>query len=326
MRSHKTTAVVVTYNSAGHVTSCLEAALRYCARVIVVDNASRDGTREEVRQLPAVQLIANAGNRGFAAAANLGFTLAGTEYVLLLNPDCILQGPVGALESACADLDAAVACGLLADPDGRPQAGFSVRRLPLASTLAFEVLGLNRALPANPVNKRYRCLDLDLSQRRLVEQPAGAFLLVRRDVWRALGGFDEEFYPLWFEDVDFARRLAARRARIVLEPSVRALHSGGHSLASLSPAKRQKYWYDNLLRYAAKHFSSIQFRIVCGAVAVGAAALMVTGIVTFGRNTPVAAFGKVAAKAMVRFLTGPSRRRTLPAAGEARPGMHPAEG
>jgi len=327
MRSNKTTAVVVTYNSAGKVGACLEAALRYCARVIVVDNASRDGTRDEVRRLPAVQLIANAGNRGFAAAANLGFVLAGTDYVLLLNPDCILQGPVEELETACMELDAAMCCGLLVHPDGSPQTGFAVRRLPQPSTLIFEALGLNRVLPGNPVNQRYRCLDLDLSRPQPVEQPAGAFLLIRRDAWRAIGGFDEEFYPLWFEDVDFARRLAKRGGRVVLQPAVRALHSGGHSVESLAPAQRQIYWYDNLLRYAAKHFNSIQFRMVCGAVAAGVAVRMVTGIFTVGRDTPIAAFGKVALKAAARFLAGPPSRQSPPAAARARrPGMFPAEG
>ncbi len=68
------------------------------------------------------------------------------------------------------------------------------------------MLGLNRLWPGNPVNRRYRCLDLDLEAAADVEQPAGAFLLIRRDAWQALGGFDEGFHPIWFEDVDFLKR------------------------------------------------------------------------------------------------------------------------
>jgi len=127
--------------------------------------------------------------------------------------------------------------------------------------------------------------------------------------------------------VDFARRLAERGGRVVLQPAVQAVHDGGHSVGSLAPAQRQLYWYDNLLRYAAKHFSSIQFRMVCGAVAAGVAVRTITGIFTIPRNTPVAAFGKVAVSAAAQFLTGPPSRQSDGVAGRARrPGMFPAEG
>ena len=65
---------------------------------------------------------------------------------------------------------------------------------------------LNRFWPGNPVNRRYRCLDWDSSSRSMVEQPAEHFFMVRRAVWQELGGFDEGFFPLWFEDVDFCRQ------------------------------------------------------------------------------------------------------------------------
>ena len=64
--------------------------------------------------------------------------------------------------------------------------------------------------PGNPVNRRWRCHDLDLSVAQDVEQPAGACLLVRGSVWQELGGLDERFHPLWFEDVDFCQRLKQR--------------------------------------------------------------------------------------------------------------------
>ena len=119
--------------------------------------------------------------------------------------------------------------GKLVDPGGAPQAGFAVRNLPTALTLIFEVLLINRIWKNNRVNWHYRCSGLDLSQPAKVEQPAGALFLFRRSVWERLGGFDEGFYPLWFEDVDFCRRAKDDGYHMYYVPAVQAVHEGGHS-------------------------------------------------------------------------------------------------
>src|SRR5579871_1380406 len=182
------TAVIVTYQSAAEIASCLDAVARYHIRAIVVDNASTDGTPDVVRG-SSVKLIVNLENRGFAAAVNQGCSACETPLVLLLNPDTVLSSDpqILAAEFACRSVGAA--CGPLVNPDGSTQQGFTVRRFPTPSALAFEVLGLNRILPSNGVNRHWRCTDLDLSQRQDVEQPAGAYLMIRHEVWRALGGF-----------------------------------------------------------------------------------------------------------------------------------------
>ncbi|SPE43521.1 hypothetical protein SBA3_960004 [Candidatus Sulfopaludibacter sp. SbA3] len=186
--------IIVTYNSAAEIGACLDAALASGANVVVVDNASRDGTIAEVARR-GVRLIANGENRGFAAAVNQGFQVLSSPYVLLLNPDAILQSSLEPLRQACNLPGSAGAGGRLVDLEGRPQLGFMVRRLPTPAALALEALLLNRVWPNNPVNRRYRALDLDPDRPSAVEQPAGAFLMVRRKVWEQLGGFDEEFRP-----------------------------------------------------------------------------------------------------------------------------------
>src|SRR5205085_11469200 len=186
-----------------------DAALLTGAEIVVVDNGSSDGTLAEI-QRRGVRLIANSSNRGFAGAVNQGVQVLDCPYIVLLNPDAVVVSSLEPLRQACDLPRAAAAGGQLLDASGRPQIGFMARRLPTPAALILEVLLLNRIWPGNPVNRRYRGLDLDYSTRLQVEQPAGAFLMVRRSVLLDLGGLDEDF-PLWFEDVDLCRRLVDYR-------------------------------------------------------------------------------------------------------------------
>ena len=301
-----TAIVVVTHNSAEVAGPCLESCLRSgAAEVVVVDNASTDLTVSQVRGFGGVRLIANRENLGFAASVNQGVRATTEPFVLLLNPDAELAGGVAELETACSEPGVAAAAGLLVGEDGKPQRGFSVRRLPTAAALVFETLGLNRLWPSNPVNRRYRCLDLDLSLEQDVEQPAGAFLLFRRDAWKQLAGFDERFYPVWFEDVDFCRRLSDAGYRVRLAPSARARHRGGHSFRAVSRQDRIVWWHRSLLKYASRHFRAGRRRTVCGAVLAGAVLRMVTGMFTeMGSGGAIRVYGKVISFALACLWSG----------------------
>jgi N-acetylglucosaminyl-diphospho-decaprenol L-rhamnosyltransferase len=279
--------VIVTYNSEQVIGACLDAALKTGAEIVVIDNASTDGTAAEVERR-GVRSIANAANRGFAGAVNQGFSVLRTPYVLVLNPDAVILGGLEALREACDLARAAGAGGRLLGPDGRPQVGFMVRQLPTPAALILETLLLNRVWPGNAVNRRYRCLDLDYGLRQKVEQPAGAFFMIRAEVWRELGGFDERFHPLWFEDVDFCRRATDRGYCLYYVPEAVAEHAGGHSIPRLTAEMRLTYWYGSLLRYAAKHFRLVSFRGVCMAVVTGSL-LRMMGEAALGRGLESAA-------------------------------------
>jgi GT2 family glycosyltransferase len=285
--------IIVTYNSAAEIGACLEAALASGAETIVVDNASEDGTIAEVARR-GVRLIANSENRGFAGAVNQGFGALNNPYVLLLNPDAVIQTSLEPLRQACDLPGAAGAGGKLLDASGRPQVGFMVRGLPTPATLALEALLLNRIWPGNPVNRRYRCLDWDSSTCSKVEQPAGAFLMVRRAVWQELGGLDESFFPLWFEDVDFCRRIRDRGFSLYYISEAVAKHTGGHSVPNLPLEMRLIYWYRGLLRYTAKHFGPFAFRAVCLAVVTGSFLRGIAESASDRSFKPMAAYGKVA--------------------------------
>lgn len=284
--------VIVTFNSAAEIGPCLDAAARCEADVVVVDNASEDSTCDEVRRR-GVRLIANRTNRGFAAATNQGIKELDAPYVLLLNPDAVIQTPLEPLRACCERPFTAGAGGKLVDARGVAQVGFMVRRFPSPTALAFEALLLNRLWPRNPVNWQYRCLSLDYAVEQQVEQPAGAFLMIPREVWERLGGLEESFYPLWFEDVDFAKRARDLGFHMYYVPQAVAKHTGGHSIPKIPLEIRPFYWYGSFLRYAARHFGPWTTRALCGAVIIGSVIRMVTGIARVRSREPLVAYTKV---------------------------------
>jgi N-acetylglucosaminyl-diphospho-decaprenol L-rhamnosyltransferase len=293
--------VIVTHESGVEIGACLDAARQTGAEIVVVDNASGDGTCAEVRRR-GVRLIANPENRGFATAVNQGVRALDTPLVLLLNADAHLQTGLDALRQCCQLPGVAGACGKLVDVAGRPQTGFAVRSLPSPAALICEALLLNRLWPRNPINWHYRCLGFDFSASGYVEQPAGAFLMIRRDVFEELDGFDEQFYPLWFEDVDFCWRARERGYRMRYTPDVVAKHTGQHSLAKISLENRQLYWYCSFLRFVAKHYRPSTARMVYLAVFLGSIPRMLLGMAAFRSLTPIAVYGKVMALAGRSFF------------------------
>jgi len=297
MRATDVGAVIVTYNSAEVIEDCLRS-LDGVAQTVVVDNASVDASVAKARATGLAEVIANETNRGFAAAVNQGVRALSTPLVLVLNPDVVLSAPLDAQSAAVRQAltpEVGLVGGRLDDENGVYQQGFGVRRLPTALSLCAEVLLLNRLWPGNPINRRYRCLGFDPARAQDCEQPAGAFLLFRREVFDALGGFDEGFYPLWFEDVDFCRRARDAGYRIRFEPSARGKHRGAHSLVSVPAAIRQRAWYGNLLRFAEKHFSAVASFFLRTAATAG---LALRGILRFlsagGSNEGRACFGTIA--------------------------------
>ena len=296
--------VVVTYNSAAEIGGCLDALARCNFRpeleIVVVDNASADRTRDEVVRR-GIRLIANSAITGFAAAVNQGVRVTSAPLILLLNPDAHLLCGLDEMIVRCEDPQTGAVGGLLEDKCGNPQTGFMVRRLPTPAALIFEVLGINRVWPRNLVNWHYRCLSMDPMRAARVEQPAGAFLMFSRQVWKDLGGFDERFRPLWFEDVDFCARLGAAGLSVWYEPKARAKHAGSHSIQGISLENRRRYWYVNLLEYAAKHYPSAAFRAVCLAVATGCIFRVIVGVRREGRKA-LAIYGELCCLALSRVF------------------------
>lgn len=294
--------VIVSYNSAAEIGPCLDALKDLTnVEVLVVDNASADSTCAETASRN-VSLIRNPTNIGFAAAVNRGVRSTTAPLVLLLNPDAYFVSGLDEMAALLQTPGTGAVGGMLIGKDGSPQSGFMARNLPSPAALIFEAMGINRLWPRNPINWHYRCLALSPMKTTEVEQPAGAFLMFSREAWRTVGGFDERFFPLWFEDVDFCARLKSAGFRTFYHPKGVARHAGGHSIASLTLENRRRYWYGSLLEYAEKHYSFSAFQAVCGAVVVGAALRAVSAFPRAGFKA-FAVYGSVIGLALKRLGT-----------------------
>jgi len=272
----------------------------------VVDDASNDGTLARAHA-SGVEVIANEVNRGFAAAVNQGIREIRADFILLLNPDAVLKTGIEAMCEVCAAREVGVVGGKLVDSTGAVQAGFNIRRLPTPTALAFEALLLNRIWPRNPANWHYRCYGFNYDEPAKVEQPAGALMMFRREVWVELGGFDEQFYPVWFEDVDFCQRLRDHGYWGYYEPLVIAVHQGGHSIRKILLEKRQFYWYGSLLKYCFKHYQLGCARVICLAVIAGSLFRMVMGIAYQQSAKPLGIYGRVIRLSCRYLLYGPDK-------------------
>lgn len=219
------------WNTRDLLRACLQSLYRYppdvSFEVIVVDNASEDGSAAMVRaEFPQVVLIANSENRGYAGGNNQALAQAQGEYVLLLNPDTEVFPDT--LDRALAFLEAHPDAGAVGAkqffPGGRVQA--SVRGFPTPANLLWEVSGLARLFPRWLGGYRMRGFTYD--GVAVVEQPMATFLMVRRAVVEQVGLMDEAF-PLFFNDVDWCYRIVQAGWRIYFVPEVQILHHGGAS-------------------------------------------------------------------------------------------------
>jgi GT2 family glycosyltransferase/glycosyltransferase involved in cell wall biosynthesis len=244
--------VVVSHNTRELLARTLEALADQRgvdAELIVVDNASSDGSVKMVRnRFPDATVLALDENVGFARANNLAFQHCRGEFVLLLNSDCFLDlGALAALVAAARRLPSAAAVGpRLSNPDGTLQR--SAWPFPRASRLLLESLALHRPLARLGLMEDLRLWAHD--EERPVDFLIGACLLLRREALTEVDGFDEDFW-LYGEEADLCRRLARRGWQVVLAPAARAVHVGGAS--SGVSRERLRHFYRGQKRFLQKH-------------------------------------------------------------------------
>ena len=247
--------VVVTWNSREMVLGCLRSLNASLVQTItVVDNGSTDGTAAAVREHdPAPDLVRLEETLSLAAAYNRGADHGSAELVLFLNDDILASDAalVTLAEALLGQPDAAAAAGRLVDPaTHETQRQYQPRPFPTWGTFARPFLGIDRQAPV-----------LDEETTVAVDQPPGASLLVRRGVFQAIGGWDEQF-EFWYEDVDLARRLG-EHGPVLYVPTAPFEHVGGFSARRLDRSELVSRHYRGALLYASKHFGAPQ-RVAAG--------------------------------------------------------------
>jgi N-acetylglucosaminyl-diphospho-decaprenol L-rhamnosyltransferase len=221
--------IVVSYNAREHLERCLAEVTAGPHEVIVVDNASTDGSPELVRsQFPSVRLVELAENRGFGAGNNEGMRVAGGRYFLLLNSDA---WPVGeAIEELVSFADArpqlAVAGPRLVGLDGRVQS--SVRGFPTVWRLATEYFFLRKLAPRSRAFNAFYGAGFDYASIRKADFLMGAVLLLRREAVVQVGDFDEAFF-MFSEETDLCYRMREAGWTVEFDPASEFVHVGGAS-------------------------------------------------------------------------------------------------
>jgi len=268
--------VIISYNVRDRLRDCLRNLSGQ--RAIVVDNASGDGSAAMVRtEFPAVELIANTNNHGFAAACNQGIAASTEDFIFILNPDTLVTPT--ALQTLLDVMQAeprAGACGpRILNPDGSLQP--SCRSFPTLPRLILDELGFGKLFPHSKFFGGYRMTWWAHDQLREVDQLMGAALLLRRAALEQVGAFDERFF-MYFEEVDLCLRLHDAGWKVLFVPGAEVMHHGGQSARQVLQ-EATLYRYRSLVAFYRKHYPAWHLTVL--KVVIGVAITMRLILYTF---------------------------------------------
>lgn len=249
-------AIVVTYNSARSIKACLKALSAEVeavgGEVFLFDNSSTDATVESVRsEFPNVRIYESPENIGFAAANNSAASMVGGRYLLFANPDMVIdKGTTGFLIDALEknpNAGASVARMRNTDDSFQP----TCRNFPNMKNIFFSRGSiLSSVFRALSRNDNYTLGDY----REIVEVPAASAtcMLVEKEFFQSLGGFDNRFF-LFMEDTDLCLRIKQARRKVYFVPRAGGIHYWGNA-TSISPLKRSWYHHVSVWKYFLKHY------------------------------------------------------------------------
>jgi N-acetylglucosaminyl-diphospho-decaprenol L-rhamnosyltransferase len=252
--------IIVNWNAGMAVHRCLESLSRSqfgsfkLDRLVVVDNASKDGSIDQARglELPLV-VLRNNQNLGFAAACNQGARESRAEYLLFLNPDTRLDSDALSVALTFMEQSQNQAVGICGGLAFNEYGGIalSAARFPTLKIIFGKISGLDRFFPSHYPS--HQLSPEECQKGGVVDQVIGAFFLVRRELYQKLNGFDERFF-VYFEEVDFSRRAQAEGFISYLIPQCHYIHIGCVS-SNQKRGQRLFYFLRSRTLYAFKHFS-----------------------------------------------------------------------
>jgi GT2 family glycosyltransferase len=277
------TVVIVAFNSAEHLDSCLQALLPQAGaadEVIVVDNNSTDGATSNLEaRFPGIRLIRHSRNLGFAGGNNVALRQARGDLVLLLNPDVIVE-PLALTkvrDFMRANLDVAALGPRVLLPDGRVDPA-SHRSFKTPATYLYKATGLSRMFPGHPTFGHYYLSYRDDASTADVDSIVGAFFLIRRSIIDRIGILDERFF-MYCEDEDWCWRVRQIGGRIVYLPDITVRHFKGGSTRQVR-MRMIYHWHRSVLLYHRKNIAPSYSRLVNWSVYTGIVAAMLVRLAT----------------------------------------------
>ena len=260
--AHDLSIVIVSWNVRELLRRCLRSVLEslesegpraLAAEVLVVDNASRDGSAEMVRgEFAQARVLANADNEGFTRANNQGITASDGRHVLLLNPDTeVVDDALAVMVDYMEGHPEVGALGpQLLYADGRVQS--SRRRFPNLRTALVEGTFLQPWLGENATLKRYYVLDRRDEERQEVDWLVGACLLLRREAIDGVGLLDERFF-MYSEELDWCYRAKQQGWEVIYLPQARVVHHEGKSSEQVLPLRHLHFQRSKVLFFKKHH-------------------------------------------------------------------------
>lgn len=252
--------IIVNYNVKEFLQNLLKSIEKTCGNItkeiIVVDNASDDGSVEILREkYPYVRLIANKENLGFGAANNLGMSVSKGRFLLLINPDTIVQEDTFStlLEFFSGHPEAGMAGCKVLNSDGTLQLACR-RGFPGPWTSFCKVSGLSTLFPKSRLFARYNLTFMDENQTYEVDAISGAFMMMRREVFEKTQGFDQRFF-MYGEDLDLCYRVQQAGYKVYYVHTTQIIHYKGES-TKRSSMDETRVFYDAMNLFVQKHFSS----------------------------------------------------------------------
>jgi GT2 family glycosyltransferase len=266
--------LIVSYNCLATLTACLESLAADedapPLEVIVVDNASEDGTVAAITErFPWVRVIANHANVGFAHAMNQGIESAGGGALLALNPDTVV--PAGAISKALAELERHPDVGMLGVKLHRPDGTFDhacKRGFPTVSSAFYYFVGLSRLRPRSARFAQYTAGELGEDETGTVDAINGAFMLVKRRAVDDVGPMDERYW-LYAEDIDWCHRFWEKGWKVLYWPDVRVIHRKGGSSGDIRSWDLNRAFHRSMWLFYEKHVAPGQPKVVSGLVWAG---------------------------------------------------------
>lgn len=256
--------VIVNWNGGDYVRKCTDSIFvkeneQIINNVFIIDNNSADDSLDGLIKNEKLRIVFNKKNEGFSKACNQGFRMCTSEFALLLNPDAVLLSST--LTDCIAFMEKRQDIGILGctllDDNGNKT--YSCSRFPSPLRIFFDASGLSKIAP-RIFTPGTIMTDWDHNESRQVDQVMGAFMFIRKNIFEQIGYFDERFF-VYFEEVDFCKRLSVDGGKTFYNKDIKAIHSGEGTTHSVK-AFRLFLSLQSRLLYAKKYFDNSGYGLV----------------------------------------------------------------